>query len=60
MVASKSFASLRLRPSQAKKRSTTQRRAWTAKPACPLALRTISIRIGLAWAGRSPAWAASA
>ena len=32
IVASKSFASRLLRPIQAKKRSTTQRRGWTAKP----------------------------
>ena len=32
MVRSKSFASLLLRPSQAKQRSTTQRLGWTAKP----------------------------
>jgi hypothetical protein len=32
MVASKSFASLRLRPIHAKNRSTTQRRGLTAKP----------------------------
>ncbi len=32
MVASKSFASRRFRLIQAKKRSTTQRRGWTAKP----------------------------
>jgi hypothetical protein len=32
MVASKSFASLRFRPIQAKNRSTTQRRGLTAKP----------------------------
>lgn len=33
MVASKSFASLRLGPIQAKNRSMTQRRGLTAKPA---------------------------
>jgi hypothetical protein len=32
VVASKSFARRRLRPIQAKKLSTTQRRGWTAKP----------------------------
>ena len=32
MVASKSFASRRLWLIQAKKRSTPQRRGWTAKP----------------------------
>ena len=32
MKVSKSFASRRLRLIQAKKRSTTQRRGWTAKP----------------------------
>jgi hypothetical protein len=36
MVASKSLASLRLRPIQAKKRSTTQRRGSTANACCVL------------------------
>ena len=42
LVASKSFASLRLRPIQAKNRSTTQRRGFTAKPIWSGFLRTIS------------------
>ena len=44
MVASKSLARRRLRPSQAKKRSTTQRRGCTAKPIWLACLRTISTR----------------
>jgi hypothetical protein len=35
MVASKSLASLRFRLSQAKQRSTTERRGWTANPTWP-------------------------
>ena len=54
MVASKSRAKRRLRPSQAKKRSTTQRLAWTAKPTWPSSLRTICTVIGLAAATRGP------
>src|SRR5580704_14674 len=48
MVASKSFASLRFRPIQAKNRSTTQRRGLTAKPIWSGFLRTISTAINVA------------
>lgn len=41
-MALKSLERRLLLPIHAKKRSTTQRRAWTAKPICPLGLRTIS------------------
>ncbi len=44
-MASESFASLRLRPIQAKNRSTTQRRGFTAKPIWSGFLRTISTAI---------------
>ncbi len=55
MEASKSFASRRFRLIQAKNRSTTQRRAMTAKPTWLSALRTTSMRIGLALVTRGPA-----
>src|SRR4029077_7292653 len=54
-VPSKSLASRRLRPSQAKKRSTTQRRGCTAKPIWPPCLRTISTMMLVAFATRSAA-----
>jgi len=46
--ASKSFAGLRLRPIQAKNRSTTQRRGLTAKPTWSGFLRTISTAMNVA------------
>ena len=51
-MASKSFASRRLRPIQAKNRSTTQRRGFTAKPIWSGFLRTISTAINVALATR--------
>jgi hypothetical protein len=44
-IPSKSFARRRLRPNQARKRSTTQRRGWTAKRIWPACLRTLSTMI---------------
>ena len=49
------LARRRLRPSQAKKRSTTQRLGCTAKPIWPACLRTISTMILVAFATRSAA-----
>ena len=47
IVASKYFASRRLRPIQAKNRSTTQRRGLIAKPIWSAFLRTISTAINV-------------
>jgi hypothetical protein len=59
-VASKSFASLRFRPIQAKIRSTTQRRELTAKPIWSGSLRTISTAINVAVVTFFPAYPQSA
>ena len=59
-MASKSFASLRFRPIQAKNRSTTQRRGLTAKPIWSGFLRTISTAINVAVVTFSPAYPLSA
>ena len=59
-MASKSFASLRLRPIQAKNRSTTQRRGFTAKPIWSGFLRTISTAINVAVVTFSSAYPLSA
>jgi hypothetical protein len=53
--ASKFFASRLLRLIEAKKRSTTQRLAMTAKPTWLSDLRTTPMCIGLALATRGPA-----
>jgi anti-sigma-K factor RskA len=54
IVAPTSLVRRRIPLTHATKRSTTQRRAWTAKPIWPSSLRTISARIVLACATRSP------
>src|SRR5215212_3666374 len=51
----RALARRRLRPIQAKKRSTTQRRGWTAKPIWSGFLRTISTAMAVAPATRFPA-----
>ena len=54
-MASGSFQRRLLRLIQAKKRSTTHRRGWTAKPTWSDGFLTISMAMQVALAGRSPA-----